>query len=82
MGLNQLGNKSLAAAASPPVSRGTWWSAARHQEPGPVRQTLAAWASGSTARVRPPRATMYLIDATTVTGHMLYVDGDTHFGRW
>jgi len=25
---------------------------------------------------------MYLIDAATVTGHILYVDGGAHFGRW
>jgi NAD(P)-dependent dehydrogenase (short-subunit alcohol dehydrogenase family) len=27
-------------------------------------------------------AVMYLIDAPTVTGHILYVDGGAHFGRW
>src|SRR5215813_4986950 len=27
-------------------------------------------------------AVMYLIDAETVTGHILYVDGGAHFGRW
>jgi len=27
-------------------------------------------------------AVMYLTDATTVTGHILYVDGGAHFGRW
>jgi NAD(P)-dependent dehydrogenase (short-subunit alcohol dehydrogenase family) len=27
-------------------------------------------------------AVMYLIDAATVTGHILYVDGGAHFGRW
>jgi NAD(P)-dependent dehydrogenase (short-subunit alcohol dehydrogenase family) len=27
-------------------------------------------------------AVMYLNDATTVTGHILYVDGGSHFGRW
>jgi enoyl-[acyl-carrier-protein] reductase (NADH) len=27
-------------------------------------------------------AVMYLTNATTVTGHILYVDGDAHFGRW
>jgi hypothetical protein len=25
---------------------------------------------------------MYLTDAATVTGHFLYVDGSSHFGRW
>jgi NAD(P)-dependent dehydrogenase (short-subunit alcohol dehydrogenase family) len=27
-------------------------------------------------------AVMYLIDAATVTGDILYVDGGSHFGRW
>jgi NAD(P)-dependent dehydrogenase (short-subunit alcohol dehydrogenase family) len=27
-------------------------------------------------------AVMYLTDATTVTGHTLYVDGGAHFGHW
>lgn len=27
-------------------------------------------------------AVMYLTDARTVTGHILYVDGGTHFGHW
>ena len=27
-------------------------------------------------------AVMYLTDAATVTGDILYVDGGSHFGRW
>src|SRR5215470_7338823 len=27
-------------------------------------------------------AVMYLMEAATVTGHILYVDGGAHFGRW
>jgi enoyl-[acyl-carrier-protein] reductase (NADH) len=27
-------------------------------------------------------AVMYLNDAATVTGDILYVDGGSHFGRW
>ena len=27
-------------------------------------------------------AVIFLIDAATVTGHILYVDGGAHFGRW
>ena len=27
-------------------------------------------------------AVMYLTEASTVTGHILYVDGGAHFGRW
>jgi NAD(P)-dependent dehydrogenase (short-subunit alcohol dehydrogenase family) len=27
-------------------------------------------------------AVMYLVDSATVTGHILYVDGGAHFGRW
>jgi len=25
---------------------------------------------------------LYLMDAATITGHILYVDGGAHFGRW
>jgi hypothetical protein len=28
------------------------------------------------------RSSLYLTDAATVTGHILYVDGGAHFGRW
>ena len=27
-------------------------------------------------------AVLYLTDPATVTGHILYVDGGAHFGRW
>jgi NAD(P)-dependent dehydrogenase (short-subunit alcohol dehydrogenase family) len=27
-------------------------------------------------------AVLYLLDAATITGHILYVDGGAHFGRW
>jgi len=27
-------------------------------------------------------ALLFLTDAATVTGHILYVDGGAHFGRW
>jgi hypothetical protein len=27
-------------------------------------------------------AVLYLTEAATVTGHILYVDGGSHFGRW
>jgi enoyl-[acyl-carrier-protein] reductase (NADH) len=27
-------------------------------------------------------AVLFLTDAVTVTGHILYVDGGAHFGRW
>ena len=27
-------------------------------------------------------AVLYLMDAATITGHILYVDGGAHFGRW
>jgi hypothetical protein len=27
-------------------------------------------------------AVLYLTDAATVTGHILYFDGGAHFGRW
>jgi hypothetical protein len=35
-----------------------------------------------TAIVDITSAVIYLMDAATVTGHILYVDGGAHFGRW
>ena len=57
-----------------------------------IKQMLAQKTGGSivtitAALARNPirgvtAAVMYLTDAATVTGHILYVDGGAHFGRW
>jgi NAD(P)-dependent dehydrogenase (short-subunit alcohol dehydrogenase family) len=52
------------------------------------RETPKAEMEGLSPMGRPStvkdisNAVMYLTDAATVTGHILYVDGGSHFGRW
>jgi NAD(P)-dependent dehydrogenase (short-subunit alcohol dehydrogenase family) len=53
-----------------------------HQEtPKDVMASLSPMGRPSTVKDITD-AVMYLTDATTVTGHILYVDGGAHFGRW
>ena len=49
--------------------------------PRDVMQTLSPMGRVSTVK-EIADAVMYLTDATTVTGDILYVDGGAHFGRW
>jgi NAD(P)-dependent dehydrogenase (short-subunit alcohol dehydrogenase family) len=53
-----------------------------HREtPKDVMQSLSPMGRPSTVK-EIVDAVMYLTDAATVTGHILYVDGGAHFGRW
>jgi NAD(P)-dependent dehydrogenase (short-subunit alcohol dehydrogenase family) len=53
-----------------------------HQEtPKDVMESLSPMGRPSTVKDTTD-AVMYLTDAATVTGHILYVDGGAHFGRW
>src|SRR4029453_5917087 len=53
-----------------------------HQEtPKDVMESLSPMGRPSTVKDITD-AVMYLTDAPTVTGHILYVDGGAHFGRW
>jgi NAD(P)-dependent dehydrogenase (short-subunit alcohol dehydrogenase family) len=53
-----------------------------HQEtPKDVMESLSPMGRPSTVKDITD-AVMYLTDAATVTGHVLYVDGGAHFGRW
>jgi NAD(P)-dependent dehydrogenase (short-subunit alcohol dehydrogenase family) len=53
-----------------------------HQEtPKDVMESLSPMGRPSTVKDITD-AVMYLTDAATVTGHILYVDGGAHFGRW
>jgi hypothetical protein len=45
-----------------------------------LREPVADGAVSSVKEITD--AVMYLTDAATVIGHILYVDGGTHFGRW
>jgi len=49
--------------------------------PKDVMQSLSPMGRPSTVKDITD-AVMYLTDAETVTGHILYVDGGAHFGRW
>jgi enoyl-[acyl-carrier-protein] reductase (NADH) len=50
-------------------------------DPNEVLQSLSPM--GVVSSVKDiTEAVMYLTDAATVTGHILYVDGGAHFGRW
>ena len=51
------------------------------QTPRDVMQSLSPMGRVSTVK-EITDAVMYLTDAPTVTGHILYVDGGAHFGRW
>jgi NAD(P)-dependent dehydrogenase (short-subunit alcohol dehydrogenase family) len=53
-----------------------------HQEtPKDVMESLSPMGRPSTVEDITD-AVMYLTDAATVTGHILYVDGGSHVGRW
>ena len=53
-----------------------------HQEtPKDVMESLSPMGRPSTVKDITD-AVMYLTDAATVTGHILYVDGGAHLGRW
>jgi NAD(P)-dependent dehydrogenase (short-subunit alcohol dehydrogenase family) len=53
-----------------------------HREtPKDVMESLSPMGRPSTVKDITD-AVMYLSDAATVTGHILYVDGGAHFGRW
>jgi NAD(P)-dependent dehydrogenase (short-subunit alcohol dehydrogenase family) len=49
--------------------------------PKDVMESLSPMGRPSTVK-EITDAVMYLMDAATVTGHILYVDGGAHFGRW
>jgi NAD(P)-dependent dehydrogenase (short-subunit alcohol dehydrogenase family) len=49
--------------------------------PKEVMESLSPMGRPSTVK-DIAEAVMYLIDAQTVTGHILYVDGGSHFGHW
>jgi NAD(P)-dependent dehydrogenase (short-subunit alcohol dehydrogenase family) len=53
----------------------------RKKSPKNVMESLSPMGRPSTVS-EISDAVMYLIDAATVTGHILYVDGGAHLGRW
>jgi NAD(P)-dependent dehydrogenase (short-subunit alcohol dehydrogenase family) len=63
------------------VAPGAVYTPLHKNTPKEMMESLSPMARPSTVKDIAD-AVMYLIDAATVTGHILYVDGGAHFGRW
>ena len=63
------------------VAPGTVYTPLHRNTPKEVVESLSPMGRPSTVKDITD-AVLYLTDAATVTGHILYVDGGAHFGRW
>jgi NAD(P)-dependent dehydrogenase (short-subunit alcohol dehydrogenase family) len=63
------------------VAPGVAYTPLHRETPKDVMESLSPMGRPSTIKDITD-AVMYLTDAATVTGHILYVDGGAHFGRW
>jgi NAD(P)-dependent dehydrogenase (short-subunit alcohol dehydrogenase family) len=63
------------------VAPGAVYTPLHRDTPKNVMESLSPMGRPSTVKDITD-AVMYLTDAATVTGHILYVDGGSHFGRW
>jgi NAD(P)-dependent dehydrogenase (short-subunit alcohol dehydrogenase family) len=63
------------------VAPGVVYTPLHRDTPRDVMESLSPMGRPSTVQDITD-AVMYLTDAATVTGHILYVDGGAHFGRW
>ena len=63
------------------VAPGTVYTPLHRATPKDVMESLSPMGRPSTVK-EITDAVMYLTDAATVTGHILYVDGGAHVGRW
>src|SRR5438876_3827855 len=63
------------------VAPGAVYTPLHRETPKDVMESLSPMGRPSTVKDITD-AVMYLTDAATVTGHILYVDGGSHFGRW
>src|ERR1700752_3417917 len=63
------------------VAPGVVYTPLHRDTPKDVMESLSPMARPSTVKDITD-AVMYLTDAATVTGDILYVDGGSHFGRW
>ena len=63
------------------VAPGIVYTPLNRDTPKGVMESLSPMGRPSTVKDITD-AVMYLTDAATVTGHILYVDGGAHFGRW
>lgn len=63
------------------VAPGVVYTPLHRETPQDAMESLSPMGRPSTVKDITD-AVMYLTDAATVTGHILYVDGGAHFGRW
>ncbi len=63
------------------VAPGVVYTPLHRETPKEVMESLSPMGRPSTVKDITD-AVMYLSDAATVTGHILYVDGGSHVGRW
>src|SRR5580658_7356697 len=63
------------------VAPGAVFTPLHRNTPTEVMESLSPMGRPSTVKDIAD-AVLYLTDAATVTGHILYVDGGAHFGRW
>ena len=63
------------------VAPGVVYTPLQRDKPEEVMESLSPMGRPSTVKDITD-AVMYLTDAATVTGDILYVDGGSHFGRW
>lgn len=63
------------------VAPGVVYTPLHRDTPQAVMESLSPMGRPSTVKDIAD-AVMYLTDAATVTGHILYVDGGAHLGRW
>jgi len=63
------------------VAPGVVYTPLQRETPKEVMESLSPMGRPSTVKDITD-AVMYLTDAATITGDILYVDGGSHFGRW
>ena len=63
------------------VAPGAVYTPLHRETPKDVMEGLSPMGRPSTVKDITD-AVLYLMDAATITGHILYVDGGAHFGRW
>lgn len=63
------------------IAPGTVYTPLHQDTPQDVMESLSPMGRPSTVKDITD-AVMYLTDTEAVTGHILYVDGGAHFGRW
>ena len=63
------------------VAPGVVYTRLHQNTPKDVMESLSPMGRPSTVK-EIADAVLFLTDASTVTGHILYVDGGAHFGRW